>query len=90
MVPIMVTEIYSEFIDVNATSPVNIDCKVLEITEVNLSNPNRWSFDEAAVSFFVDLEIFEQFLVNFDPEFNRHLPVMFQNFSQLKINCPES
>ena len=50
MVPVLVTEIYSEFIDTNATSPVNIDCKVMEITEENLTNPNRWSFDEAAVS----------------------------------------
>lgn len=49
MVPVLVTEIYNEFIDTNATSPVNIDCKVMEITEENLNNPNRWSFDEAAV-----------------------------------------
>lgn len=49
MVPVLVTEIYNEFIDSNATSPVNIDCKVMEITEENLNNPNRWSFDEAAV-----------------------------------------
>ncbi|CAD5210764.1 unnamed protein product [Bursaphelenchus okinawaensis] len=49
MVPVLVTEIYNEFIDSNATSPVNIDCKVMEITEENLhNNPNRWSFDEAA------------------------------------------
>uniref|UniRef100_A0A914W1A0 Regulator of G-protein signaling 7 n=1 Tax=Plectus sambesii TaxID=2011161 RepID=A0A914W1A0_9BILA len=39
---------YNEFIDTNATSPVNIDCKVMDITEENLKNPNRWSFDEAA------------------------------------------
>jgi regulator of G-protein signaling len=49
MVPVLVTEIYNEFINANATSPVNIDCKVMEITEENLTNPNRWSFDEAAV-----------------------------------------
>ncbi|CAD6189622.1 unnamed protein product [Caenorhabditis auriculariae] len=49
MVPVLVTEIYNEFIDTNAaTSPVNVDCKVMEITEENLKNPNRWSFDEAA------------------------------------------
>ncbi|CAO4379134.1 hypothetical protein L5515_007562 [Caenorhabditis briggsae] len=49
MVPVMVTEIYNEFIDTNAaTSPVNVDCKVMEVTEDNLKNPNRWSFDEAA------------------------------------------
>ncbi|KAI6195747.1 hypothetical protein M3Y94_01024000 [Aphelenchoides besseyi] len=52
MVPVLVTEIYSEFIDSNATSPVNIDCKVMEITEENLNNPNRWSFDEAADHIF--------------------------------------
>uniref|UniRef100_A0A914S6Y1 RGS domain-containing protein n=1 Tax=Parascaris equorum TaxID=6256 RepID=A0A914S6Y1_PAREQ len=48
MVPVLVTEIYNEFIDSNATSPVNIDCKVMETTEDNLKNPNRWSYDEAA------------------------------------------
>uniref|UniRef100_A0A914C0S1 Regulator of G-protein signaling 7 n=1 Tax=Acrobeloides nanus TaxID=290746 RepID=A0A914C0S1_9BILA len=48
MVPVLVTEIYNEFIATTASSPVNIDCKVLEITETNLNNPNRWSFDEAA------------------------------------------
>ncbi|KAI1709850.1 regulator of G protein signaling domain-containing protein [Ditylenchus destructor] len=52
MVPVLVTEIYNEFIDANATSPVNIDCKVMEITEENLTNPNRWSFDEAADHIF--------------------------------------
>uniref|UniRef100_A0AC34QKD1 Regulator of G-protein signaling egl-10 n=1 Tax=Panagrolaimus sp. JU765 TaxID=591449 RepID=A0AC34QKD1_9BILA len=52
MVPVLVTEIYNEFIDSNATSPVNIDCKVMEITEENLTNPNRWSFDEAADHIF--------------------------------------
>lgn len=49
MVPVLVTEIYNEFIDKNAVSPVNIDCKVMDQTEENLKNPNRWSFDEAAV-----------------------------------------
>uniref|UniRef100_A0AC35UIR0 RGS domain-containing protein n=1 Tax=Rhabditophanes sp. KR3021 TaxID=114890 RepID=A0AC35UIR0_9BILA len=48
MVSVLVTEIYNEFIDTNATSPVNIDCKVMDMTEENLKNPNRWSFDEAA------------------------------------------
>ncbi|VDD88078.1 unnamed protein product [Enterobius vermicularis] len=52
MVPILVTEIYNEFIGQNATAPINIDCKILEKTEENLKNPNRWSFDEAAVIFF--------------------------------------
>ncbi|KHN87830.1 Regulator of G-protein signaling 7 [Toxocara canis] len=52
MVPVLVTEIYNEFIDSNATSPVNIDCKVMETTEENLKNPNRWSFDEAADHIF--------------------------------------
>lgn len=49
MVPVLVTAIYNEFIDANAQSPVNIDCKVMDCTEENLKkNPNRWSFDEAA------------------------------------------
>ncbi|KAJ1368686.1 Regulator of G-protein signaling egl-10 [Parelaphostrongylus tenuis] len=52
MVPVLVTEIYNEFIDTNATSPVNVDCKVMEITEENLKNPNRWSYDEAADHIF--------------------------------------
>ncbi|CAJ0582079.1 unnamed protein product, partial [Mesorhabditis spiculigera] len=52
MVPVLVTEIYNEFIDKNATSPVNVDCKVMEVTEENLKNPNRWSFDEAADHIF--------------------------------------
>uniref|UniRef100_A0A915CKH5 Regulator of G-protein signaling egl-10 n=1 Tax=Parascaris univalens TaxID=6257 RepID=A0A915CKH5_PARUN len=52
MVPVLVTEIYNEFIDSNATSPVNIDCKVMETTEDNLKNPNRWSYDEAADHIF--------------------------------------
>uniref|UniRef100_A0A0N5B0M6 RGS domain-containing protein n=1 Tax=Syphacia muris TaxID=451379 RepID=A0A0N5B0M6_9BILA len=52
MVPILVTEIYNEFIGQNATSPINIDCKILEKTEENLKNPNRWSFDEAADHIF--------------------------------------
>ncbi|CAG9540173.1 unnamed protein product [Cercopithifilaria johnstoni] len=52
MVPVLVTEIYNEFIDKNATSPVNIDCKVMDQTEENLKNPNRWSFDEAADHIF--------------------------------------
>lgn len=57
MVPVLVTEIYNEFIDKNATSPVNIDCKVMETTEENLKNPNRWSFDEAAVRVYYFLYI---------------------------------
>jgi regulator of G-protein signaling len=53
MVPVLVTEIYNEFIDSNAQSPVNIDCKVQDVTEENLkNNPNRWSFDEAADHIF--------------------------------------
>ncbi|KAL7079372.1 hypothetical protein ACQ4LE_001647 [Meloidogyne hapla] len=53
MVPVLVTEIYNEFIDSNAQSPVNIDCKVMEIIDENLkNNPNRWSFDEAADHIF--------------------------------------
>ncbi|KAF7637978.1 hypothetical protein Mgra_00002681 [Meloidogyne graminicola] len=53
MVPVLVTEIYNEYIDSNAQSPVNIDCKIMEIIEENLKkNPNRWSFDEAADHIF--------------------------------------
>lgn len=59
MVPVLVTEIYNEFIDTNATLSVNIDCKVKEETEENLTNPNRWSFDEAAE------HIFSRFMVYF-------------------------
>lgn len=59
MVPVLVTEIYNEFIDSNATSPVNIDCKVMETTEDNLKNPNRWSYDEAAVCFYLFIYLLE-------------------------------
>uniref|UniRef100_A0A915JV66 Regulator of G-protein signaling 7 n=1 Tax=Romanomermis culicivorax TaxID=13658 RepID=A0A915JV66_ROMCU len=50
-VPIKVTEIYSEFLGPNATFPVNVDSKVMEITNQNLENSGRWSFDEAFVTF---------------------------------------
>lgn len=68
MVPVYVTEIYNEFIDSNATSPVNIDCKVMEITEDNLKmNPNRWTYDEAAVSLSVrNLSIGQNVTVEYD------------------------
>lgn len=52
MVPVLVTEIYNEFISKTSSSPVNIDCKVSEITEKNLrTKPDRWTFDDAAVGF---------------------------------------
>lgn len=46
-VPIRVTEIYSEFLASNAACPVNVDSKVMDITNQNLENSGRWSFDEA-------------------------------------------
>lgn len=33
-----------------ANVPVNIDSKSTEITKHNMENPDRWTFDEAAVS----------------------------------------
>ncbi|VDP23996.1 unnamed protein product, partial [Soboliphyme baturini] len=46
-VPIRVTAIYNDFLGPNASSPVNVDSKVMDNTNRNLENPGRWSFDEA-------------------------------------------
>ena len=43
-------KIFSEFLGPNAAFPVNVDSKVMDMTNQNLENPGRWSFDEAAVS----------------------------------------
>lgn len=43
---------FSEFLGPTANYPVNVDSKVMDITNLNLENPGRWSFDEAAVSFY--------------------------------------
>jgi len=48
LVPINVTEIFNEYLGSNAAFPVNVDSKVMDITNQNLENPGRWSFDEAA------------------------------------------
>ncbi|OUC42673.1 regulator of G protein signaling domain protein [Trichinella nativa] len=48
LVPVKVTAIYNDYLGPTAASPVNVDSKVMEITNKNLENPGRWSFDEAA------------------------------------------
>ncbi|KFD52342.1 hypothetical protein M513_06723 [Trichuris suis] len=50
MVPVKVTSIYNDYLGPSAASPVNVDSKVMDITNKNLENSGRWSFDEAAVS----------------------------------------
>jgi len=42
-------EIWSEFLGTEATCPVNIDSKSLEATRLAMDNPDRWTFDRAAV-----------------------------------------
>uniref|UniRef100_A0A5S6R3D7 Regulator of G-protein signaling 7 n=1 Tax=Trichuris muris TaxID=70415 RepID=A0A5S6R3D7_TRIMR len=48
MVPVKVTSIYNDYLGSSAASPVNVDSKVMDITNKNLENSGRWSFDEAA------------------------------------------
>lgn len=47
-------EIWTEYLAADATCPVNIDSTSYNITKKNLENPDRWSFDAAAVSLDFD------------------------------------
>lgn len=49
-----VEEIWEQFLAPNAPIPVNIDSKSMNITKKNIQNPDRWTFDAAAVSFHFD------------------------------------
>ncbi|EEC13171.1 regulator of G protein signaling, putative, partial [Ixodes scapularis] len=48
-VPIKVQEIWNEYLGTDANCPINIDSKSYEITKRNMENPDRWTFEEAAV-----------------------------------------
>lgn len=45
-----VTSIWDQFLSPNASYPVNIDSNSMNVTKENIRNPDRWAFDEAAVS----------------------------------------
>lgn len=45
-----VDEIWTEFLAPDASCPINVDSQSYEITKRNVENPDRWSFDVAAVS----------------------------------------
>ncbi|KAH7971659.1 hypothetical protein HPB52_001157 [Rhipicephalus sanguineus] len=49
-VPVKVQEIWNEYLAPDANCPINIDSRSYEITKVNMQNPDRWTFDEAATS----------------------------------------
>jgi hypothetical protein len=44
-----VQAIWDEFLAPEASAPVNIDSKSMNITRQNMEHPDRWTFDEAAV-----------------------------------------
>nr|CAD7393615.1 unnamed protein product [Timema cristinae] len=45
-----VDEIWTEFLAPDASCPINVDSRSHEATKRNMENPDRWSFDVAAVS----------------------------------------
>ena len=56
-----VKDIWDEFLGHDASAPVNIDSKSMNTTRKNMEHPDRWTFDEAAVSaanFFIFFFIF--------------------------------
>ncbi|GFY73826.1 regulator of G-protein signaling 7 [Trichonephila inaurata madagascariensis] len=48
-VGLKVEEIWNEFLEADANTPVNIDSKSYELTKKNALTPDRWVFDTAAV-----------------------------------------
>lgn len=48
-----VTEIWSEYLGPDASCPVNIDSHSHDVTKKNMIKPDRWTFDAAAVGYFV-------------------------------------
>lgn len=51
-----VSEIWTEYLAPDASCPINVDCQSYDVTKKNMENPDRWSFDCAAVSiYFVTL-----------------------------------
>lgn len=47
-VPVKVQEIWNEYLAPDANCPINIDSRSYENTKINMQNPDRWTFDEAA------------------------------------------
>lgn len=45
-----VNEIWVEYLGSDASCPINVDSHSHEITKKNMTQPDRWSFDTAAVS----------------------------------------
>lgn len=45
-----VNVIWAEYLAPDASCPVNVDSHSLEITKKNMLQPDRWTFDTAAVS----------------------------------------
>lgn len=45
-----VNEIWVEYLGPDASCPINVDSHSHEITKKNMTQPDRWSFDTAAVS----------------------------------------
>lgn len=41
---------HSEYLAPEANCPINIDSKSYETTKKNMEKPDRWTFEEAAVS----------------------------------------
>jgi len=48
-VQMKVEEIWREFLDTDASCPINVDSRSYEITKKSLEKPDRWCFDVAAV-----------------------------------------
>lgn len=44
-----VKEIWDEYLAPEASCPINVDSRSYEFTKKNLEQPDRWSFDIAAV-----------------------------------------
>lgn len=44
-----VAEIWGEYLAPDASCPINVDCQSYDVTKKNMENPDRWSFDCAAV-----------------------------------------
>lgn len=59
-----VAEIWAEYLAPDASCPINVDCQSYDVTKKNMENPDRWSFDCAAVSCIVLCVLLLFFLVN--------------------------
>lgn len=59
------SEIWVEYLAPEASSQVNIDCRSYNLTKKKLEDPDRWSFDSAAVSTYSLLIRFVKMFLNF-------------------------